>query len=55
MTPVPFSSPGDLVEAFQNGRYEQPGAATSFVPEPTALVLTLIGASAVIGHRRKTQ
>jgi hypothetical protein len=43
---------GDLVAAFQTGKYEQLGV-TSSVPEPTGLVLLLIGASVFACHRRK--
>jgi hypothetical protein len=42
----------DLVAALQTGKYEQPGAASSSVPEPTVSVLTLIGALTLAGRRR---
>ena len=47
---------GDLVAAFTDGGYEQgPRPAASLIPEPTSLVLVLIGLSSIAVCRRKGQ
>jgi len=44
----------DFVAAFQMGGYEKgPRAAVAAVPEPSSLVLTLLGAMTLLGRRRK--
>ena len=40
---------GDLVEAFQAGTYEKPSPVV--VPEPSAMVLTLVGCLLLLWHR----
>jgi hypothetical protein len=42
----------DLVAAFQTGKYEQAGAATSSVPEPTEWVWMIVGAIGAVRLRR---